>query len=284
MFSPKLKESEKREEKLKTDIYNAIASNEITPYFQPVIHSSTGKILSFEALVRWIHPEYGYIIPPEIIHIAQQTELLFILTAHVMDQTIKQMQEWPNHVHFAVNVTPSQLNDELVDLVRETVRRTKINPERFEIEITEDALIKDFQFSATIISRLRAIGVAVAMDDFGSGYTSLSNLCKLDFTKIKIDKSISDGIPKDNKTIAIVNSLMLMAKELGVAVTVEGIETEDQVEFLKRFHCGIQGYVFARPMPTKDMPEMQKFLGSLKDQPEQNTVININSRTKTQDR
>ncbi|MEE9313241.1 MAG: EAL domain-containing protein [Rhizobiaceae bacterium] len=279
LYYAQLRKNEYRLQQLAKDMPAAISSNQITPYFQPIIDSTSGNIKSFEALVRWIHPDLGYIIPPDIIQVAQGLGLLHMLTAHIMQQTMKQMAKWPDFVQFAVNVTPSQLTDELVDLVRETVRSANIDPGRFEIEVTEDALIQDFEFSAQIFARLRAIGVAIAMDDFGAGYTSIGNLRKLEFTKIKIDKSISDGLPHDNKSVAIVKSLMFMARELDVEITVEGIEEQDQLEFLRAFNCGVQGYVFARPMPAIDMPEMMKFI-SPKHQKTKQTIVGIGPKKK----
>ena len=278
LFSVEMKDAETRRLKLAEDMPAAMAANSITPYFQPIIDSNSGHIKSFEALVRWIHPEFGYVFPPDIIAIAQESGLLHALTAHIIKQTINQMKDWPAPVQFAVNVTPSQLTGKLIDLVRESVRGAEIDPGRLEIEVTEDALIKDFEFSATMFARLRAIGVAVAMDDFGAGYTSVGNLRKLDFTKIKIDKVISDGLPHDKKSVAIVRSLMFMARELDVDVTVEGIEDEEQLDFLRAFDCGVQGYVFSRPLPKSDLPDMKKFLAPSLLEKHRETVVNLGPR------
>ena len=275
LFEQKLREDKSRRKQLAADLPGAIASNEITPHFQPVIDATTGQIKGFEALIRWFHPTLGYVIPPEIVDIAQSMDELDHLTAHVMEQTISQMQKWPAPVQFAVNVTPSQLKGELVDMVRGFVRNTRIDPSRLEIEVTEDALIEDFDCSATIFARLRAIGVSVAMDDFGVGYTSVGNLRKLDFTKIKIDKVISDGLPHDRKSVAIVKSLMFMARELGVDITVEGIETEEQLAFLRAFRCGVQGYVFSKPLPADQLPSMRKHLTPQHQQDCDNKVVGI---------
>ena len=283
LFKTELLEASLRHKQLIEDMPRALSSNEITPHFQPIINSLSGHIKGFEALVRWIHPKLGYIPPPEIISAAQDANLLHMLTAHVMQQTMKQMKEWPDEVQFSVNVTPSQMTDELVDLVQEIVTSANLKSERFEIEITEDALIEDFGFSATILARLRALGVAVAMDDFGAGYTSLGNLRKLEFTKIKIDKSISDGLPNDKRSIAIFKSLIYMAKELSVDITVEGIEEENQLEFLREFDCGVQGFVFSRPIPPQDLPQMKKFLppSILKNKKKRCSANQLKPRTPT---
>ncbi|MEL6946818.1 MAG: EAL domain-containing protein, partial [Pseudomonadota bacterium] len=128
------------------------------------------------------------------------------------------------------------------------------------IEITEEALIEDFAASSRIIERLRALGLGVAMDDFGVGYTSFSNLRHLSFTKIKIDKSITDGVPNDARSCAIIRAIMYLARQLSVDVTVEGVETPDQLTFLQAFDCGVQGYVFSKPLPADMLPELARFL------------------------
>ncbi len=262
LFESKYRDDENRRSGLAHDMATAIQQNEITPFYQPVIHSRTGKIKGFEALIRWIHPEFGYVIPPEIIAIAMETGQLDTLTKHVIQQTLHQIKDWPDDIQFAVNVTPSQLTSDLVDLVRQSVRDADIDPSRLEIEVTEDALISDFTASSNILARLRAIGVAVAMDDFGAGYTSVGNLRKLEFTKFKIDKVISDGLPHDKRSVAIVKSLMFMAKELEVEITVEGIEEQEQLDLLRQYDCGIQGYVFSPPVPASALSDMKKFRAS----------------------
>ncbi|MEL6744748.1 MAG: EAL domain-containing protein, partial [Pseudomonadota bacterium] len=237
-----------------------VTNNPIETHFQPVIDPNNGRIKSFEALVRWPHTVHGYVPPPKIISMATESGLLTRLTEKVLEDALEQTKIWPNDISFAVNVTPSQLTNDLVDLVRRKVREHAIDPRRLEIEITEEALIEDFDLSARIVDRLRAIGVGVAMDDFGAGYTSLSNLRHLSFTRIKIDKSISDGLPTDARSTAIVRSIMYLARQLDVDVTVEGIETAKQLAFLQAFDCGVQGYVFSKPLPPDHLPDLARFL------------------------
>ena len=261
-YQPEMKEAVLRREQLGREMHEAIGRGDIHPHFQPVICPDSQRLLSFEALVRWNHANLGPVSPPDIIAIAQERKLLDPLTAHLLQYTVREAKNWPNDISFAVNVTPSQLSPGLVDLVRNTINEGQIEPERIEIEVTEDALIHDFETSSTIFARLRAMGISIAMDDFGSGYTSIGNLCRLNFNKIKIDKSVSDGLPDDRRTAAIVRSLMVMARELGIKVTVEGIETKEQLEFLKPHDCGVQGYVFSPPLPREKLGELRKYLRS----------------------
>ncbi len=259
-ISPTIIENHTRLRRLARDMPAAIGNGSIAPHFQPVIQPASGNILGFETLIRWHHPELGNVPPPQLIEIAKELGLLDALTGRTMRAAAEQAKDWPDHVHFAVNVTPSQLNSALVDRVRQTVRNTSIEPSRLEIEVTEDALIEDFKSSASIFARLRAIGVSIAMDDFGSGYTSVGNLQSLDFDKIKIDKSISDRIPHDRRSVAIVRSLLYMARELDIRITVEGIEKEEQLEFLRAFNCGVQGYIYSPPVPPSQLHQMKRFL------------------------
>ena len=276
--SPDIVQARLRNTQLALDMAAAIDNGEITPHFQPVIEPATGNIQSFEALIRWHHPELGRVAPPDIIAIACGANLLDVLTEQTLRHTARQAKNWPAPVKFAINVTPSQLNSNLVDLVRRTTREMSLDPARLEIEVTEDALIHDFKTSASIFARLRAIGVSIAMDDFGSGYTSVSNLRLLNFDKIKIDKSISDGLPDDHRSVAIVRSLMYMARELEVRITVEGIETQDQLEFLRAFNCGVQGYIYSPPVPPSQLHELKRFLPRGDEPRPDNKILGIGPR------
>lgn len=260
VFDAKFTQERDRHAVLTEEFPHALATGAIVPHFQPIIHAGTGVILGFEALIRWIHPELGYVIPPDIVAIARSRKMLASLTYCVVQHCVREMARWPERMSFAINVLPEQLTGELVDMMRETVRGARIDPARLEIEITEDALIENFDRSARIIARLRAIGLSVAMDDFGAGFTSLSNLTRLEVTKVKIDKSLSDGLPHQPRSGAVVRSILYLAKELDIAVTVEGIETEDQLAFLYTHDCGVQGYVHSRPLPARDLIELSRFL------------------------
>ncbi|MEM9733081.1 MAG: EAL domain-containing protein [Pseudomonadota bacterium] len=262
IFNQDLAVQKERRIALSQDFAAALTQGAIAPHFQPVIHAQTGKLLSFEALIRWTHPKLGYVIPPHIISIARSRKMLAPLTYAVMEHCLAEMTRWPERISFAINVLPEQLTGELVDMVRETVRRARIDPGRLEIEITEDALIENFDRSQRIIARLRAIGVSVAMDDFGAGFTSLSNLTRLSVDKIKIDKSISDGLPHDPKACAIVRAILHLGSELGGAITVEGIEDEVQLAMLKPYDCGVQGFVHSRPLPPENLTAITRFLAA----------------------
>src|SRR5437763_1731215 len=147
--------------------------------------------------------------------------------------------------------TPIQINSDLVDQVRELLKVSGLDPNRLELEVTEDVLIKDFEQTASMFSRLRALGIQVAMDDFGAGFTSLGNLRRLNFDRLKIDRIFTNDLPNHRRSAAIVRSMFVLARELDLAVTVEGVETFEQYAFLReQGGCELQGYLFSQPKPA----------------------------------
>ncbi len=157
----------------------------------------------------------------------------------------------------AVNVSPSQINSELVDQVRTLIQASGFDPRRLELEVTEDVLIKDFDQASSMFARLRALGVTVAMDDFGAGYTSISNLRQLNFDRIKIDRIFTSDLPNHRRSVAIVRGIVGLARHLDLRVTVEGVETAEQVAFLRGLGCDeLQGFLFSRPLPAAEFADV----------------------------
>lgn len=151
----------------------------------------------------------------------------------------------------SVNVSPLQINSELVDQVRDIIKESGLDPHRLELEVTEDVLIKDFDQTASMFSRLRALGIQVAMDDFGAGFTSMANLRRLNFDRLKIDRIFTMELPNYRRAAAIVRSMFVLARELDLEVTVEGVETYEQFAFLSQMgNCELQGYLFSPPKPA----------------------------------
>ena len=150
-----------------------------------------------------------------------------------MRKAIEAAKQWPNDVRVSVNVSPVQINSDLVDQVRDIIKQSGLDPKRLELEVTEDVLIKDFDQTASMFSRLRALGIQVAMDDFGAGYTSMGNLRRLNFDRLKIDRIFTMDLPNHRRSAAIVRSMFVLARELDLEVTVEGVETYEQFAFLR---------------------------------------------------
>jgi EAL domain-containing protein (putative c-di-GMP-specific phosphodiesterase class I) len=208
-------------------------------------------VVGFETLGRWFHPEFGAIPPPEFVKLAEENGLINPLTQLIMRKAIDAAKQWPDDVRVSVNVSPVQINSELVDQVRDIIKQSGLDPKRLELEVTEDVLIKDFDQTASMFSRLRALGIQVAMDDFGAGFTSMANLRRLNFDRLKIDRIFTMELPNHRRAAAIVRSMFVLAHELDLEVTVEGVETYEQYAFLREEgNCELQGFLFSQPKPA----------------------------------
>jgi len=259
-FTKALSDELARQNTLSKQLPEAMKNGEITAYFQPTVRAIDCNLTGFEALARWRHPDFGFIPPEEFVRIAEEQGLITELTDLIFRSTIKTASDWPDHIRFSVNVTPPQVNSQLIDQIRELTREYDFDPRQLEIEVTEDALIQDFEKTANIFSRLRMLGIQIAMDDFGTGYTSIANLRRLNFDRIKIDKILTADLPGHRRAAGIVKSMLVLARELGMAVTAEGIETEAQLEFLREYDfVTVQGYLFSRPLPAAALGELKRF-------------------------
>jgi diguanylate cyclase (GGDEF)-like protein len=264
-FTQALSDEMARRNALSKRLPEAMKNGEITAYFQPTVRAIDCNLTGFEALARWRHPDYGFIPPEEFVRIAEEQGLITELTDLIFRATIQTAKEWPEHIRFSVNVTPPQINSQLIDQVRELTREYDFNPKQLEIEVTEDALIQDFENTSNMFSRLRMLGIQIAMDDFGTGYTSIANLRRLNFDRIKIDKVLTTDLPGHRRAAGIVKSMLVLARELGIAVTAEGIETEAQLEFLREYDfVTVQGYLFSRPLPASALNELKRFPSAAK--------------------
>ncbi len=250
-FTEELGKTRQRRMTLSEQLRSAIDNGDIQAHFQPLVGARSLKVVGFETLGRWFHPDFGAIPPPEFVKLAEENGLIMPLTDVIMRKALDAAKQWPEDVRVSVNVSPIQINSELVDQVRDLLKVSGLNPKRLELEVTEDVLIKDFDQTASMFARLRGLGVQVAMDDFGAGFTSMSNLRRLNFDRLKIDRIFTMELPNHRRAAAIVRSMFVLAKELDLEVTVEGVETYEQFNFLQQQgHCEIQGYLFSPPKPA----------------------------------
>jgi diguanylate cyclase (GGDEF)-like protein len=250
-YTEELGQQRQRRMVLSGQLRGAIENGDIQAYFQPLLRPRDMQVVGFETLGRWFHPEFGPIPPPEFVRLAEENGLINPLTHLIMRKAIEVAKQWPESVRVAVNVSPIQINSELVDQVRDIIKETGFDPKRLELEVTEDVLIKDFDQTASMFSRLRALGVQVAMDDFGAGFTSLANLRRLNFDRIKIDRIFTMELPDHRRASAIVRSMFVLARELDLQVTIEGVETYEQFAFLRdEGSCEMQGFLFSPPKPA----------------------------------
>jgi diguanylate cyclase len=250
-FTEELGSERQRRMVLSQQLRAAIENGDIQAYFQPLVRARDMRVVGFETLGRWFHEEFGPIPPPEFVKLAEENGLITPLTDLIMRRAIEAARQWPDDVRVSVNVSPVQINSELVDQVRDIIKQSGLDPKRLELEVTEDVLIKDFDQTASMFSRLRALGIQVAMDDFGAGYTSMGNLRRLNFDRLKIDRIFTMDLPNHRRSSAIVRSMFVLAHELDLEVTVEGVETYEQYAFLReQGNPELQGYLFSQPKPA----------------------------------
>jgi EAL domain-containing protein (putative c-di-GMP-specific phosphodiesterase class I) len=245
---------------LVAQIRDAIENGELILHYQPEVDLATGETRRVEALVRWQHPERGLLLPDSFIPLARQSALVRPITRFVLDAALAQCRAWQDagiDVGVAVNLAGRDLSDSrLEEEVSEALRRWKIAPHLLELEIPESAVMSERDRIHKMLARLSERGVRVAVDDFGSGYASLSHLKQLPVDVLKVDKSFVQNIGTDEEDDAIVRSTIDLAHSLGVAVVAEGVESEDVVERLRALGCDLaQGFCLARPAPAADVTE-----------------------------
>lgn len=239
---------------LEYEMRHALERGEFALHYQPLIDLRQQRVSAVEALLRWNHPELGTISPAIFIPVAERCGLIASISEWVLRTACTQALQWPD-LRVAVNLSPVHFRSrELIDTVRTTLRETGLAPERLELEITESVLIKDTEAALDILNALKTIGVNIAMDDFGTGYSSLAYLNSFPFDKLKIDRSFISSLDDQEKSRAIVRSVLSLGESLQMTITAEGVETLQQVQFLTREGCQqIQGYFFARPMPAREL-------------------------------
>ena len=202
--------------------------------------------------MRWRHPVKGLIGPDRFIPIAESTGLIVQLGEWVLQKACTDAASWPAHIRVAINISAVQFKKgNLFDLILCNLVETGLAPERLELEITETALLEDREAHLTTIRQLKNLGITVALDDFGTGYSSMNYLTVLPFDKIKIDKSYTKGVLNRRDCKAIVASTLALAQGLGTVTTAEGVETEEQFEFMRNAGVDlVQGYLFGKPVPV----------------------------------
>jgi len=243
--------------KLEMDLHEAIEKQQFAVHFQPTIKLNDNSVAGFEALLRWKHPERGMISPVDFIPIAEETGLINQIGQWVLMEACKQAVMWPPHMSVAVNLSPVQFRQATLPLqIMNALSKSGLEPSRLELEITEAVLLKDSESTQETLKQLRDIGVRIALDDFGTGYSSLSYLSRFQFDKIKIDRSFVNDINTRNDALSIVRAITSLGADLGMTVTAEGVETEEQLAQLRDVHCTeVQGFYFSKPKAAGDLDE-----------------------------
>jgi EAL domain-containing protein (putative c-di-GMP-specific phosphodiesterase class I) len=242
---------------LERDLRDAIANGEFGLVYQPQRDIRTSEVVGFEALVRWNHPVRGTLPPEAFIPIAEESGAILSLGEWVLRAACEEAAKWTRPLTIAVNVSPVQIyNSNFPLVVQDTLSRTGLPPGRLELEITETVLIRDLNRALATLRQVKALGVRVAMDDFGTGFSSLSNLRAFPFDKIKIDRSIIQSVDVNEKAATIVRAVLGLGRGLGLPVLAEGVETTGEFRFLATELCDeAQGYLLGRPATIEEFSE-----------------------------
>ena len=258
VFESEMDVALKARQRLALDLETAAANGGLDLFYQPVVSIRTGEVSGFEALMRWHHPERGWVPPSEFIPIAEEKGLILELGEWALRRACREAAGWPGNLTVAVNLSPLQLRSrKLVRTVVHALAESGLAVGRLELEITESVLLHEDRESQANLGQLKNLGVAIAMDDFGTGYSSLSSLHRFSFDKIKIDRSFIGDLSEDPGAIAIVRAVTSLASSLGMVVTAEGVETQDQLDRLRAEGCDeVQGYLFSPPRPASEIAQM----------------------------
>jgi diguanylate cyclase (GGDEF)-like protein/PAS domain S-box-containing protein len=267
LYTPELTTSVAERIQIENDLRKAVKREEFVLYYQPQYETASGALMGAEALVRWNHAEQGLILPDQFIPVAEESGLIAVLGEQVLRMACVQLQEWRamgfDVKHVGVNVAGKQIlqAEGLVATVERVLADTGLPPEMLELEILESFIMEQADQSIATLQQLRDLGVSLAIDDFGTGHSSLSYLKMFPIDRLKIDRSFISDIPSDPNDVAITRAILEMARNLELRVVAEGVETDAQLDFLRREGCDeVQGYYFNRPLPA------DKFLGLLQDE------------------
>ncbi|MBW5446883.1 EAL domain-containing protein [Cohnella sp. CFH 77786] len=265
-FSPKLDETLARKMFLEQSLHHALKNDELLLHYQPIVDAATCGLHGFEALLRWVHPTLGFVSPAELIPIAEETGLIVPIGEWVLRTACLQTKIWQSkgfpHLGVSVNISALQLMENFIPVVEKALLQTRLAPGSLTLEITESTAMQSVADIISKIGQLRELGVKLSIDDFGTGYSSLSYLKKFQIHALKIDQSFVRDIEKDTNQEAIIKAVIAMADSLRIGVVAEGVETEEQIRFLRSFGCGrMQGYYFSRPLSI-EQAETLYFCGS----------------------
>ena len=257
IFDAAMDEAITRQRELERDLKTALADGALELHYQPQVRAATGELVGFEALARWRHPTRGPIPPSEFIPLAEETGLISALGEWVLRTACSEAAGWTRPLKVAVNLSPREFQQcDLPDLILGILTETGLPPDRLEIEVTETAIFADKDRALSILRQLKALGISIAMDDFGTGYASLATLQAFPFDKIKIDRSFVGQVEACPQAAVIVRAVLGLGRSLGLCVVAEGVETAGQVRFLIANECEeLQGYLFGKPQPIASFAE-----------------------------
>lgn len=262
VYAPYMNASAFNRLSLETSLRRAIDNHEFVTYYQPVVNLASTRIVGFEALVRWQHPSLGLLPPSEFLGLAEDTGLIVDISTAVMRSACLQTRKWQieglSSLRIAVNVSARQFRQkDFVDRIFQVLSESKLCPGSLELELTETSIMDDPESAAKILTEIRRLGVRVAIDDFGTGYSSLGYLKRFPLDTLKLDRSFVNGAATNADDAALVTAIVTLAHSLRLRVVAEGIETEQELSFLRLLKCDEgQGYLFAKPQPAERLREI----------------------------
>ena len=255
VYEPEMDQQIRDRRVLHQDLSLAIKNGELSLHYQPQATSgqtvASSEVIGFEALARWLHPVRGFVPPGDFIPLAEESGLIVEMGEWILREACREAASWSMPLQIAVNLSPAQfMHGDLVGLVHSILLETGLSPGRLELEITEGVLIEDFDRGLALLRRLKALGVRISMDDFGSGYSSLSYLQAFPFDKIKIDRAFVMNLGRNPQSAAIVRAVIGLGHGLEMSIVAEGVETQEQLGFLAEQGCdAVQGYFIGKPAP-----------------------------------
>jgi EAL domain-containing protein (putative c-di-GMP-specific phosphodiesterase class I) len=260
-FERSMNEQAQNRLRLESDLRQALAGGELFLHYQPKIEIESLRVTGFEALVRWQHPKLGMVPPLDFVAVAEQAGLIAPLGEFVLRSACAQARIWRESglppLRMAVNFSPYQFRSEtLAASVMQIVRDTPLSPRQLDVEITESAMMESQRITLDVLRELKGVGVTVSLDDFGTGYSSLGYLKGFPVDTVKIDRSFIRELTSDPDDASLTAAIISMAKALSLRVVAEGVETEEQLAFLREHGCDeAQGYLFSRPLPAEEATE-----------------------------
>jgi diguanylate cyclase (GGDEF)-like protein len=257
-FEESLNERAQQRRQVETDLRLALERGEFELFYQPLFDLEHNRICSFEALLRWRHPQRGLVSPAEFVPVAEDTGLIVPIGAWVVREACARAADWPGHIRVAVNVSAVQFHRGAVhETVLRALAESGLAPDRLEIEITESIFLEGSETTLRLLHALRSLGVRIALDDFGTGYSSLSYLQSFPFDKLKIDRSFIQNLLTREGATAIVHAITELANALGIETTAEGVEETAQLMELRAHGCSsVQGFLFSEPMSISDVDKL----------------------------
>ena len=247
---------------LERDLRLAMERDELRVFYQPQVCSTTNRVVGLEALVRWQHPERGLLYPRDFLPLAEETKLIGQLSERVLDQACQDVGRWIRGGHpelrLAVNLSPIQVeHPRFVETLMQRVKAHRFPPGNLEIEITENVIMNDLEQISQKLRELACLGVRIAIDDFGTGYSSLNYLHRLPIHTLKVDQSFVKAIRSGEDGACIVNAIVAMAHGLKLEIVAEGVETDEQLEYLRGLGCHqVQGFFYGPARPAVDISRL----------------------------